>query len=82
MGTWKQKRSRKPLSLKDCKLRMTDSIKSIEKIILTSEDDNKQIAAANALSGLVNRYAKLLEVSDLEQRITKLEQANNLKKVG
>jgi len=72
--SYKYSRSRKALDLHTCKLRMTDSIKAIEKIILTSKDDQKQIQAAHALSGLINRYAKLIETTDLEQRVAKLEQ--------
>ncbi|WP_020402114.1 hypothetical protein [Gracilimonas tropica] len=81
MGTYKQKRSRKPLSLDDAQLRMTDSIKQLEKIILTSEDENRVINASNALSGLISRYAKLLEVSDLEKRIEHLERINENQKM-
>lgn len=74
MGTYKQNRSRKPLELETCRLRMTDAIKKIEKIILTAEDQQKQIQAAHALSGLINRYAKLTEITEMEERLSKLEQ--------
>lgn len=72
--SYKYNRSRKSLDLDTCKLRMTDAIKKIEKIILTSKDDQKIIQAVHALSGLINRYSKLIEITDLEERITKLEQ--------
>jgi hypothetical protein len=72
--SYKYKRSRKPLSLEDAKLRMTDSIKAIEKIILTSKDDNKQIQAAHALSGLVKAYKSLIETTEILKRIEELEE--------
>lgn len=76
MGTWKQSRSRKPLSLEDCQLKLTDAIKKTEKIIMTASDEEKQlqIQAVHALSGLVNRYATLVTKIDLESRIFELEQ--------
>lgn len=72
--SYKYKRSKKSLGLDTCKLRMTDAIKQIEKIILTSKDDQKLIQAANTLSGLVNRYAILIEKTDIEERLTRLEE--------
>lgn len=75
--SYKQKRSRKPLELADLQLRATDAVKVIEEIILTSEDENRKINAINALSGLISRYSKLIEVSDLEKRIKALEEIHN-----
>lgn len=72
--SYKYSRSRKALSLHDVKLRMTDGIKAIEKIILTSEDDQKQIQAAHALTGLVGKYQKLIETTDIIERIERLEE--------
>lgn len=74
MGTWKQGRSRKPLTLHKLKLRLTDAIKEMERIIMTDDSDQKKIQACNTMAGLVNRYSKLLEVADLEERISKLEE--------
>lgn len=82
MGTWKQNRSRKPIDLDTAKLRMTDGIKRLEEIIMTSEDENRIINAVNALSGLISRYAKLTETHELESRLQKLEEKFNLKKVS
>lgn len=81
-SSWKRNRSRKPLSLDDLKLRLTDAIKQMEKIIMTDESDQKKIQASNTLAGLINRYSRLLEVADLEERITALEEQNNLRKVS
>lgn len=80
--SYKKKRSRKALSLQDAKLRMTDGIKALEKIILESEDEYKVIQAINALSGLISRYSKLIEVDDLEKRIKALEDKFQLRKAG
>lgn len=77
MGFDKRKRSRKPLSLKIARLRMTDAVKVLEKIIQESEDAYTRINAVNALSGLLTRYAKLTEVTELEARIKKLEEQND-----
>ena len=82
MGTWKQKRSRKALDLDDAKLRMTDTVKRLEEIIMTSEDENKVINAANALSGLISRYAKLIDTHDHEKRIQELEEKFNIKQAS
>lgn len=72
--SYKYSRSRKPLDLRTCKLRMTDSIKAIEKIILTSEDDQKLIQAAHAMTGLMKGYAMLIEKTDFEERLKRLEE--------
>lgn len=79
MGSYKQNRSRKPLELDTCRLRMTDAIKKIEEIVLTAEDDQKQIQAAHALSGLISRYAKITKTTELEERISALEQKHQSK---
>lgn len=77
MGSWKQKRSRKPISLEDAKLRLTDCIKEMERIILDEDYDSKKIQvkiqAVHAMSGLTTRYARLLELTDFEQRLIELE---------
>lgn len=80
--SYKRNRSRKPISLDDALLRMTDTINKLEEIIMTSEDENKIINASNALSGIISRLAKLIEVTDLEKRISKLEDQNKMRKVS
>lgn len=80
--SYKRRRSRKPITLKDAKLRMTDGIKALEKIILEADDENKVIQAVNAMSGVVSRYTKLVEVTDLEERIEALEERMQLRKVS
>ena len=84
MGTWKQRRSRKPMSLENAKLKMTDAVKQMEKIILDGDYDSKtvqtKIQAVHALSGIISRYTKLIETADIIERIEALEN-NKLRKV-
>lgn len=84
--SYKYHRSRKPLTLKEAKLRMTDAVKQMEKIILDGEIDpktvNTKIQAVHALSGIISRYAKVIEVTDLKDELDELKQIveNRLKK--
>jgi len=72
--SYKKKRSRKPITLEDLRLRATDAVKAIEQMILTEDiDPNRRINAVNALSGLISRYSKLVKTAELEKRIEKLE---------
>jgi len=77
MGTYKQKRSRKPISLTDAQLRLTDCIKELERVILNGEYDPKQIhtkiQATYAMSNAISRLAVLVEKIDHEKRIEELE---------
>ena len=76
--SYKYKRSRKPLTLDDCKLRLTDAVKAVEKIVLQEGKTNNEIVqAVHALSGAINRYAKLVETTDLLERIQRLEEQYN-----
>ena len=79
--SYKYKRSRKPLSLDDCKLRMTDSIKEMERIILSDGKDSAKIQAVHALSGLIGKYTKLIETTEIIERIEALEN-KQLRKVS
>lgn len=72
--SYKYNRSRKELTLDQAKLRMTDAIKAVEKIILTSGNEQKQIQAVHALSNLIGQYCKLIEKVELLHRIEKLEE--------
>ena len=71
--SYKRNRSRKPITLEEAKLRMTDAIAEMEAIIATEDNKNRKINATNALSGLVSRYAKLAEVAELKDRVEELE---------
>ncbi|HKK45642.1 MAG TPA: hypothetical protein VJ964_08980 [Balneolaceae bacterium] len=75
--SYKYSRSRKAISLSDAKLRLTDCIKELEKVILNGDYDPKEIhtkiQASYAMSNVINRYTKLVEITDLEQRVAELE---------
>jgi len=77
MGTYKQRRSRKPISIQDAQLRLTDCIKQLERVILDddTERENMQmkIQASYAMSNVVNRYAKIVETTEIVERLEKLE---------
>lgn len=81
--SWKRSRSRKPLTLEQLKLKLTDAIKQMEKIILKeSYTESQKIQAVNALSGLVGKYKSLIETTDLIERIEALEDKLKLRKVS
>jgi len=71
--SYKYRRSRKALTLEEATLRMTDAIKAVEKIIMTNDNDNQRIQAAYALSNLIGQYVKLVEQTELKNRIEVLE---------
>ena len=77
MGTWKQRRSRTPMTIKGLQLSLTDAKKELEKVILDGDFDKEtiqlKIQCINALSGIASRYRQIVETSDLEARISKLE---------
>ena len=71
---YKSRRSRKAITLQELKLRMTDAIESMEEIIFTADCEQKKIQAVNAMSGIIGKYTKLVEVVDLEARLSTLEE--------
>ena len=85
MGTYKQRRSRKPISIQDAQLRLTDCIKELERVILDDSYDAKnmqaKIQASYAMSNVVNRYATIVEKTEIIERIEALEE-NQLRKVS
>ena len=86
MGSYKQRRSRKPLTIGQLRLRLQDAINSIEPVFLDGEYDEDsirlKIQAANAVSGLVRTATKIAEVDEIEERITALEELLNIKSNG
>lgn len=80
--SYKHSRSRKPYTVNDLLLKLTDAVKELEKVILKGEHTaNQKIQAINALSGLVGKYKTLIETSELLDRIEALEENANLKRV-
>jgi len=80
--SYKQKRSRKKLTVDDLLLKLTDAVKAMEEIILHDKySENQKVQAVNALSGLVGKYKGLIETSEIIERIEALEN-NQMRKVG
>lgn len=84
--SYKYNRSRKPISLNDAQLRLSDCIKELERVILdddTYDPKNMQlkIQASYAMSNVVNRYTALFEMVDILERVEALEE-KQLKKVS
>ena len=46
----------------------------MEEIIFTADGEQKKIQAVNAMSGMIGKYTKLVEVVDLEARLSTLEE--------
>jgi hypothetical protein len=80
--SYKYKRSRKPLTLEQCKLRMTDAIKELEIIILSDNKPYLKIQAIHALGSIIAKYESIVETTELIDRIEALETKNNLRKVS
>lgn len=72
-------RARKPLTLSELRATISTAVIELERIYLNdSNDTDQRIRAINSLSTIANSYAKLTEISDLEERITAIEQAPKL----
>ena len=73
-----KRKAYKSYSLDDVRKTMTSAIRELECIYLDeSTEPDQRIRAINSLSSLANSYAKISEISDLEERITILEQQKN-----
>jgi len=79
--SYKYNRSRKAYTLDACRLKMTDAIKQMEEIILSDSKDHTKIQAVHALSGVVARYSKLVETTEIIERLEALEN-KQLRKVS
>lgn len=80
MGTYKQKRSRKPWDLKTIRLRMQDAMKAIEPVFLGEEGTDYEEAemqrickAAHAYSQIGSKLRKFIETDEILERIEALE---------
>jgi hypothetical protein len=77
-----KRRTRKPLSLMDLRSSISTAVLELERIYMNTDNDTDQrIRAINSLSSIANSYAKLTEISDLEERLTALESQTHLKRV-
>lgn len=80
--SYKRKRSRKPLTIQDLLLKLTDAVKAMEEIILSDGyTENQKIQATHALSGIVGKYKGLIETAEIIERIEALEN-NKMRKVS
>lgn len=75
-------RKRKAYTTDQVQLIGSHALQERERIILSDSDNNEKIRAANAISTLINSYRRLVETSELESRISALEEQKKLKKVG
>lgn len=72
----KRPRIRKPGSLDDVKKVLWQSIVIAKECLLNSHDDDvAALKAAHCISQCSGQYAKLLELSDLEERMVTIEEA-------
>lgn len=72
--SYKYKRIRKTGSIQDLKRRIWQGINECERIILEEDHtDSQKIQAVHALNSSAKAYLKIIEVSELESRITALE---------
>lgn len=71
----KRNKKRKPYKLERFKATLSTCLRELERIILTCDEDDYDsiIRAANSLSTLANSYRNLTEATDLEERLTELE---------
>lgn len=70
-----KRRLRKPGNLKDLQRMLWQSLVECERVLLTATDDEMTLRAAHAVGQVGGQYAKLLEVGELEARLTALEAA-------
>jgi len=73
--SFKHNKRRRPLSIDELQILLTDGIIEIQRLLL--EKDSKpylKIAAANALSSLASRYIPVIELTELAERIKKMEE--------
>lgn len=82
MSSYKRNRSRKPISVKELRLRMQDALEAIEPVFLgeagkhyDKEDIQLKLKAAHAYSQLASKLRKLIETEENRARIDALEDA-------
>lgn len=69
-----KRRTRKPLSIDELRASMSTALRELETIYMNdSNEPDSRIRAINSLSSLANSYAKITELSELESRISALE---------
>lgn len=77
----KRSRKRKAYTVKQVKLIGSHALMEMERIILSDAKNNEKIRASNAISTLMNSYSRLIETSEIIDRLEALEQ-KQLRKVS
>lgn len=77
-STYKKNRSKKPMTLDEAELRLTDCIKKLEEAILSENVDRERVqtlkASTYAISNAINRLVEVKEVKDLKAEIDELRE--------
>ena len=74
-------RKRKAYTVEQALLIGSHALQEMERILLSDADNNEKIRSANAISTLINSYRRLVETSEIVERIEALEN-NKLRKVS
>lgn len=78
----KRSRKRKAYTIKQVELIGSHALQEMERILLSDKaDNNEKIRSANAISTLINSYRRLVETSEIVERIEALEN-NKMRKVS
>ncbi|NBC04788.1 MAG: hypothetical protein GVY20_13920 [Bacteroidetes bacterium] len=77
----KRSRKRKAYTVDQVKLIGSHALMEMERIILSDADNNEKIRASNSIATLINSYRRLIETSEIIERIEALEN-KQLRKVG
>ncbi|MCC5907359.1 MAG: hypothetical protein JJU13_14195 [Balneolaceae bacterium] len=77
----KRSRKRKAYTIEQVQLIGSHALQEMERILLSDSDNNEKIRAANAISTLINSYRRLVETSEIVERLEALEE-RQLRKVS
>lgn len=77
----RRSRKRKSYTVDQVLLIGSHALQEMERILLSDADNNEKIRSANAISTLINSYRRLVETSEIVERIEALEN-NKLRKVS
>jgi hypothetical protein len=77
----KRSRKRKAYTIEQVQLIGSHALQEMERILLSDSDNNEKIRASNAISTLINSYRRLVETSDIIDRLEALE-SKQLRKVS
>ena len=69
----KRARKRKAYTTKQVQLIGSHALQEMERIMLSDSDNNEKIRAANSISTLINSYRRLIETTEIVERLEALE---------